>query len=232
MGRGSSKAGGSGGINTNPKVEKQLNSIIKKTANLKNEQYRVIDENGDVVFYKKGKNDRVEMTVGDKRQYLDGSVTIHNHPDGGTFSSADLTDFGYGAKEIVVATPEGTYRLQNTKWGTKEQSNGWYNMREEITKIDNSFSTANLIKESNKIMEKSKVGKEMRSTSEKWVKRRKEGASQSELDKIMNKYNDLEVKYKKELSDVRRKLETKPYHDYYKKNAKKYGFKYIAPNGI
>lgn len=59
MGRGTSKVGG-GSITVNPKVEKTLSQVIKRTANLKKEQYRVINEDGEVVFMKQGKNDRVE----------------------------------------------------------------------------------------------------------------------------------------------------------------------------
>ena len=226
--RGGQRRGGE----SNPAVEKTLNSIIKRTANLKKEQYRVIDDDGNVVFHKQGFNDRVEMTVGDKRQYLDGATTIHNHPNetlGGTFSSNDLTDFGYGAKEIVVATPEGTYRLKNMKWGTKDQSSGWYEMREKLRAMDNAVSSADHIRKVNDIMSKSKVGKDLKATSDKWVKRKAEGASQSELQGYMDKYTKLEAEYRNQRKAVSRKLEVQDYHEFYKKNAKKYGFKYTYP---
>ena len=230
-----SVVGGGGGISapkTSPAVEKQINKIAKQTANLKKEQYRVINEDGEVVFKKQGKNDRVEMTVGEKRQYLDGATSIHNHPNdsfGGTFSENDLTDFGYGAKEIVVAAPEGTYRLKNARWGTKEQSKGWYDMREEYRKMSEGLSTGQLIRDTNEAMKKTKISKEMNKISEKWTKRRSEGASESELKKLSEQYFKLESEYKKQKQAIQRQLEIKPYHDFLKANAKKYGFVYEYP---
>ena len=230
MGAGSS--GASGGGNTNPLVEKTLNKEIKRTTNLKKEQYSIIDENGNIVFHKQGKNDRVEMTVGEKREYLDGAVTLHNHPDGGTFSSNDLRDFGYGAKEIVIATPEGTYRLVNTKWGTKEQSSGWYDLQQGHIKISETQSSAGDLVKIKSALEKTKVSRDMKKISEKWVKRRSEGASESELKGYLDKYNKLDQQWKETRKAIARKIEVEPYHKYLKENAKKYGFKYIYPKGV
>lgn len=233
MGRGTSKVGGGSTI-VNPKVEKTLSQIIKRTANLKKEQYRVINEDGEVVFMKQGKNDRVEMTVGEKRQYLDGATTTHNHPQvenglGGTFSPNDITDFGYGAKEIVVSSNEGTYRLKNLNFGKPNQTATWIQMRDEMQAVMDKHSTTNNIKRANEMMKSSKVGKEMTSISTQWVKRKNEGASQKELDKLGDKYNKLAMQYKPERSKILRRLEVEPMNDYLRKNAKKYGFAYTYP---
>ena len=69
----------------------------------------------------------------------------------------------------------------------------------------------------------------MNKISEKWTKRRSEGASESELKKLSEQYFKLESEYKKTKQSVQRKLELKPYHDFLKSNAKKYGFIYEYP---
>lgn len=221
---------------TTAEQEKTLKKIVKQTANLKKEQYRVIDENGNVVFKKQGKNDSVAMTVGEKRQYLDGAVTTHNHPEvneglGGPPSSNDLTDFGYGAREIVIASPEGVYRLRNLNYGTPEQKAGWINLRNEIEKIQDRQSSIADIRKSNEMMEKTQIAKEMHKISDQWLAKRNAGASEEELRKYSSKYMELEKTYKTQLHQLRRKLELQPYHDAYKKYARKYGFEYVYPKG-
>ena len=221
---------------TSQAQEKTLRKLIKQTANLKKEQYRIVDDDGNVIFKKQGKNDHVSMTVGEHRQYGDGTVSIHNHPQddgalGGPFSENDLTDFGYGAKAIVVSAPEGEYRLTNLRFGKKDQTAGWIPLQNEIKKVDANHSTAKVLKESNRIMAESAINKELKATSDRWVKRREAGASKEELDAISAHYDELSKKYKAELHRVRRKLEIQPYHEVYKKYAKKYGFQYIYPKG-
>ena len=243
MGRGSSKAGSTGGGGSSwsqtPEVEKTLKGIIRQTANLKNEQYRVIDDSGDVVFTRKGSQGEVIMTVGEKRQYLDGATTIHNHPEregngmGGTFSSADIGDFGYGAKEIVIATPEGTYRLKNTKWGTPQAKDGWVGLREGMYKLDKKAQDQSFLEKRNNAAKKlTKERKAMEKVADEWVKRRNAGASESELKALGDKWDSLNKDYQKKLKREQRKDETKPYHDYLKKYAKKYGFEYSYPKGV
>ena len=235
MGRGASKASAAGG-GTNPAVEKTLNQIIKRTQNLKKEQYRIVNEDGEVVLTKQGEKDNVKMTVGEHRQYTEGATTIHNHPQideglGGPPSPSDIKDFGYGAREIVIASNEGTYRLKNTKYGTPQERDGWRPLQEALQKIADDQSSVAIIRKSNDIMANSKTGKEMHKISETWVKRKSEGASQAELDKYMSKFDSLQKQYKTELGQLRRKMELEPYHEFYKKNAKKYGFSYTYPKG-
>lgn len=66
----------------------------------------------------------------------------------------------------------------------------------------------------------------MQRTSERWAKARQEGKPQATLDRLMGQFNRQQEKYKSMLKDAERKVETQPYHDFYRKNASKYGFKY------
>lgn len=230
--RGASSGSGSK-VARRPAVEKTVNQIIKRTANLKNEQYRIIDEDGNVILEKKGDKHSVGASVGEKRNamWMDDKekTTIHNHPNGGTFSSSDFDDFGFGAKEVIAATPEGTYSLVNKNFGKKNAKEGWTKLRDATRKIDevesNKSSLVNL-KKAQDTVRNSRVGRELRATTDKWVKRRNEGASSAELQKLVDKSNKLQEQYSKAVQKEKRRLETQPYHDFYKKNAKKYGFEY------
>lgn len=229
-GRGASSSGG-GNSGANPAVEKTLNKLVKQTANLKKEQYRIIDENGNVLIKKQGDQDKVVLSVGEKRDMLDGATSLHNHPDGGTFSSADLSDFGYGAREMVVAAPEGTYRLKNMNWGTKEQSSGWLPLREGFDRIADKQSATADMKKARENIAKTKEGKRLTKIGEEWVQKRNAGASQSVLDGLANEYDTLLKKVQTMTKKEQRRLEVEPYHKYFKENAKRYGFKYtFTPN--
>ncbi len=206
---------------------KALGKIIKRTANLKKEQYRIVDVNGNIVAQAQGDKDSVRMTVGEKREHLEGATSIHNHPDGGTFSSADLSDFGYGAREMVVAAPEGTYRLINTKYGTKEQTSGWLPLREGFDKIADGQSSLADRRKAQDIVSKTKEGKRAKAIGAEWVAKKNAGASRAELDKLANEYDSLAKVLKKMTDTEARKIEVEPYHNYFKQNASKHGFKYV-----
>ena len=228
-GRGASSSNGNGG--SNPAVEKTLKKLIKQTANLKKEQYRIIDEDGNVLIKKQGDQDKVVLSVGEKREMLDGATSLHNHPDGGTFSSADLSDFGYGAREMVVAAPEGTYRLKNMNYGTPEQSSGWLPLREGFDRISDKQSSLADMKKARENVAKTKEGKRLSKIGEEWVQKRNAGASQSVLDGLTKEYDTLLKKVQAMTKKEQRRLEVEPYDKYFKQNAKKYGFKYtFIPN--
>lgn len=202
---------------------KEINRIANRTRNLKKEQYRIVNDNGEVVLTKQGEQHQVALTVGEKREFLQDAVSIHNHPNGGTFSPDDLSDFGYGARQIVAASPEGTYRL--TRQGTHYN---WRDMRnamdaEGVTR-ERSFSE--LRKEAQQQPKIKRQMDRMSKISNDWVKARAEGKPQEYLDKLTAKYNTLSEKYKSDLKAEERRLETQPFHDFYKKNAKKYGYTY------
>ena len=228
MGGRGSNFGGSGGAGVTAAQNKTVDRLVKRTRDLKNEQYRIVNENGEVVLERKGTRGEVGGTVGEKRQYMPGGVGIHNHPDGGTFSDADLKDFGFGARQIVVASPEGTYKLTNTKYGTKDQASGWYDMQKamDAAGVTRERSFTELRKEAQSQPAVARQMKAISKTSDQWVKAREAGKPQATLDRLTAQYNRQQAKYKTLLDAATRNAETQPYHDFYRKNASKYGFKY------
>lgn len=232
-GRGASSGGG-GLLGRTTAQDKTLKNLVKRTANLKNEQYRIIDADGNVVLEKKGDRHSVAATVGEKRENLSGNVSLHNHPDGGTFSADDLSDFGYGAKEIVVASPEGTYRLINKKYGTKDAYNGWHDMRSKMQESIPEQSITSIIKQAQENKKNTKTVKSMNAITKKWENIRKtkgNDAAKKYLDSTKDRWDSLSKKHKEELAKERRRLEVQPFHDFYRQNANKYGFDYKFEKG-
>ena len=128
---------------------KTLKSIESRTRNLKKEQFRVVDREGNVIMEKKGDENSVAFTIGEARDNFPGNITIHNHPDGGTFSTADLSGIGHGATEIRAAAPEGTYILRNTRYGQKYDgatTKTWYHMREDLESAAMEFKSGIALK--------------------------------------------------------------------------------------
>lgn len=215
---------------TNQKYERTLNKIVKQTANLKKEQYRIIDAEGNVVFTKQGEKHAVATTVGEKREFVTkGSVTIHNHPAGGTFSSEDFEDFGFGAREVVVAAPEGVYRLLNKNYGTKKQYDGWIGLREGARKIadqEENRSSLYYRDKAGEMLKNSTQRKAMERLTNQYIKEKNAGASKEKLDSIYRKYEKASAEYTERRKKLERELEVAPYHEYYKKHAKDFGFAY------
>lgn len=212
--------------------DKSIKRLAKRTANLKKEQYRIIDENGDVLIEKRGNAHEVATTVGEKRDFLKDNISLHNHPDGGTFSSADLSDFGYGAKEMVVASPEGTYRLINKNVGKPNQYEGWYDMRSAVEQqLDGKGqSFLDLRSQARENLKNSAPVKTQNQITQRYTKildsKGKEEANKY-YQSVKDKYEKASKDYQTALQSEMRKLEVKPYHDFYTANASKYGFKYI-----
>ena len=209
-----------GGGTVTPSQGKTVNKIARQTRNLKNEQYRIINESGEVVSVGKGDKHSVGATYGEKREKMPGAVSIHNHPQGGTFSDADFKDFGFGARAVYAAAPEGTYSLVNKKFGTKNAKSGWYDMQEAYKKAAESTPRyKKLSAQANKI-------------SEQWVKAKNAGKPKSVLDGLYSKYNAVSEKASKVFKEEIRKAEVAPAHNWLKKNASKYGFGYsFKPSG-
>ena len=208
---------------------KTISGIIRKTANLKKEQYRIVDGDGNVVLEGKGDRHEVKSTVGQKREHLPGNVSIHNHPDGGTFSADDLSDFGYGAREIVVASPEGEYSLVNAKYETKERYEGWHAMREAYEKAcPNNLSGYEILQKARKNLENCEELQQMNAISHEFVQRKDRGESLDSLRDWLatTDYNALEAKYKEKLKKEQRRIEVEPHDRFMKENAEKYGFIY------
>ena len=208
--------------------DKTINKLARQTRDLKSEQLRIVNEAGEVVYTAKGGAHEVASTVGVKRQFDDGAVVIHNHPAGGTFSQADLRDFGYGARQIVVATPEGTYYLTNLKYGTPEAKSGWLNMFDKMdeTGITNERSFLDIRKEAQQAPHIVKLSDQMKDISNQWVQARNAGATPESQQKLLDTYGRLEAQYHTAIQKEQRRVETQPTDDFYKKNARKYGFEY------
>ena len=217
---------GGGGVTS--AQNKAVDQIAKRTRDLKNEQLRIINEDGEVVLEKRGTGHEVATTVGEKRQYGEGSVIIHNHPNGGTFSDADLNSFGYGARQIVVAAPEGTYKLTNTKYGQRDAKSGWYDMRNDmdLSGVTRERSFTELTRQARETPAVKRAGTALSKASSAYLDAQKAGKPQSTLDRLMDDFTKKEKAHKEAFAKARRDVEVKPYHDYYRKNAHKYGFKY------
>ena len=229
-GRGAISSNG-GLYNRTPAQDRTLKRIAKRTANLKKEQMRIVDADGNVVLEKQGLAHEVAATVGEKRQYLNGNISIHNHPNGGTFSEADLRDFGYGAKEIVAAAPEGTYRLIRTTKTTPD----WVGMQEKLQATVPEVSAIDLRRQAYANTANSKTAKAMQAITKKYTDIRnskgKEAAGEYAIS-TKDRYDSLEKQRQAEARKEERRLETKPYDDFYKANAKQYGFIYkFEPTG-
>lgn len=207
---------------------KVVDRIANRTRNLKNEQYRIINENGDIVLERKGNKNSVAGTVGEKRQFMEGGIGIHNHPDGGTFSYDDLRDFGFGARQIVVASPEGDYKLTNIKYGQFDARSGWRDMQDAMEKAglleeQGFLSLRRIAEKTPRVM---KLSQKVKSISDQWLQARNAGKSEAELQKYVNEFNKYNDQYKIALREETRRAEVQPYHDWYRKNARKYGFEY------
>ncbi len=100
----------------------------------------VYDENGDVVFKKKGDSSSVKFTKIEIKQ-MKGKVVTHNHPNDSCFSSADI-DMLRKAKvcELRAAASDGTYVLRYSgTWNNNYNSlakikDRYYEIDEEISK--------------------------------------------------------------------------------------------------
>ena len=213
--------------------DKAIRKIAKQTRNLKKEQYRIVDDNGDIVLAKRGTQHEVAATVGEKRDYLKGNISIHNHPEGGTFSADDISEFGYGAREIVAASPEGTYRLINAKYGTKQAYDGWVKLRDGAQAIPERSAIA-LRRQAQENTANSASARQLRDIEARFNDiRTRDGreAAQRYYDSVKEKYDEATSRHREEINAEVRRLETQPFHDYYKKNAAKYGFVYRFEKG-
>lgn len=204
--------------------EKTLKGIESRTRNLKKEQLRVVDRDGNVVMQKQGDAHSVSYSVGEARDNFPGNVTIHNHPDGGTFSSADFSDFGYGATEIRAAAPEGTYMLRNLNYKTKWVDGGktWLDMREDLDVASEGFKSHRSLKKP--IMEE--YEKQVKPIADKWAKRKDEGASQEELSSLAKEYTTKWDALKPQIEAEARAAYVGQYHSWLNSHAGEYGFEY------
>lgn len=204
---------------------KTLKRIESRTRNLKNEQYRVVDRDGNVILEKQGNKNSVSYSVGEARDNIPGNITIHNHPDGGTFSSADLSDIGYGATEIRAASPEGTYILRNARYGGRydaAKDKTWVNMRDDIDVASEGFKTHRQLKSEIR----KPYDEQLKPYTEKWEQRKAAGASWDELNAIAAEYTAKADSFRPQIEAAARKAYVDQYHQWYKSNAGNYGLEY------
>ena len=207
--------------------EKTLKGIERRTRNLKKEQLRVVDRDGNVVMQKQGTKDSVSYKIGEAREHFPGNITIHNHPDGGTFSTADLSDIGHGATEIRAAAPEGTYILRNIRRGTRwvDGQKTWVDMRDDLDAAAFDFKSGYRLKK--EVSESFKAENDtLKDISSRWSKARESGASQEELQKYVDEYTSLANDLRARVEVATRKAYTDQYHNWYKQNAMNYGLEY------
>jgi len=206
---------------------KTLKQIETKTRNLKKEQLRVVDRDGNVIMQKQGDKNSVNYKVGEAREYFPGNITIHNHPDGGTFSSSDLSDIGHGATEIRAAAPEGTYILRNMRFRTRwfDGQKTWVDMRDDIDEAAFNFKSHFSLKKEVRASFKEDQAK-IDKIAKDWSDARNAGASQEELSKYYKEYDAAAAVLKTKVEAATRKAYTDQYHNWYKENAMKYGLQY------
>lgn len=207
---------------------KTLKTIETKTRNLKKEQFRVVDREGNVIFQKQGDGNSVSYKIGEARDNFPGNITVHNHPDGGTFSSSDLSDIGHGATEIRAAAPEGTYILRNTRYGTKWNADAktWFDMRNDLDAASQDFKNDRQLKKQVRENNAERYAKEVQPIVDKWAKRKSEGADWDELNAIAKNHEKASATLNADIKKEVRAAYVNQYHEWYKSNAHKYGLEY------
>lgn len=212
------------GIMPTEAQSKTLKAIERKTRNLKKEQLRVVDRDGNVVMQKQGDKGSVTYKVGEARDHFPGNITIHNHPEGGTFSTPDLSDFGYGATEIRAASPEGTYTLRNMNYKTKWVKDGktWLDMQEDLEAASEGFKSSRKIKSEIR----GTYEEQVKPIVDRWAERKAAGASWDELNAIAKEHEEKWNSLKPQLEADVRAAYVDQYHHWYKANAGNYGFEY------
>lgn len=226
-----SRGQASGGTGANPvtaEQQKAVDKIAKQTRDLKNEQYRVIGEDGQVKLVSKGGKHEVGTTRGEKWDNVPGSVSIHNHPQGGTFSDADFSDFGFGARAIYAAAPEGTYSLVNKKYGTSEAKKGWVAMQEAYrnSPAGQERGFLDLKKAATSTPRYQRAAKAADNAAKRYMQASKSGAPQARLDRLMSAYKAAADRSSSVYKEELRRAEVRPAHDWLRANASKYGFEY------
>ena len=206
---------------------KTLKQIETKTRNLKKEQLRVVDRDGNVVMQKQGDKNSVSYKIGEAREHFPGNITIHNHPDGGTFSPPDLSDIGHGATEIRAAAPEGTYIMRNLRYKERwvRGQKSWVDMKDDIEMASLDFKSHFSLKREVRATFTDDLAK-LNSITEGWSKAREAGASQEELNKFVKDYDAVSAVLKGKVEAATRKAYTDQYHNWYKANAMNYGLEY------
>ena len=200
-----------------------LKGIESRTRNLKKEQFRVVDRDGNVIMQKQGDSGSVSYKIGEARDNFPGNITIHNHPSGGTFSTADLSDIGYGAKEIRAASPEGTYILRNVNPRSKK---GWLDMREDLEKASEGFKTDRQLKKEIREKHEAEFQEKAQPYVKKWEQMKADGADWDSLNAVASQYTKIADEFRDRIQKEVRTAYTGQYHSWYQSNAGTYGLEY------
>lgn len=210
-------------------ANKTLQKIIKRIGNYKNEQHFIVGQDGTILLNTKGGKHMVATTVGQMREHGKGAIDIHNHPAGGTFSAPDLNKFGYGVTEILATGPDGTYCLRNLRVGKPDQYDGWYDMQQAYeAEIPSEVSWFELSRKADENLKDSPLRKRLDEINKRGVKMMNEGVPMEQVRAYMAEvdYDGLLKRIKEEREAEIRRLEVEPAHEFFKKNAARFGFEY------
>lgn len=247
MGRGSSKAGGTGGgiggsglmqtkdLDHSPTLQAALDKEEKRTRDLKREQMTVWDKDDQQVIHRQGGKGSVSYSTREAQEYFYGATMTHNHPHGDdrggmsvTFSTADLEPFRFGLKEMRATGAEGTYVLRNKNWNNTKTDKGFEFWKAyEKFESEQSFISLENVKAAQAKAKKTSIGKQydkaMKKAGDLWNSGKKDEAQKIFNDAMKN----LEPKYKRETKRFLYENCNKVTSGWLKQNAPKYGFEYI-----
>lgn len=210
-----------------------LRKVAKRIKNLKKEQYYIIDKDGNISLKKQGGAQEVSATVGEKRDFLRGNVSIHNHPSGGTFSAQDLRDFGFGATDIFVSSNAGVYSLTKTTTGTPD----WVHLQQEYSKfLDKDVygvSYLDRLRQARENTKDSASSKTISRISNEFERIRNTQGSDTAnryFESMRSEYDSATKAHSAEVQREADRLLTLPAHKWLQQNASRYGFRYRLTN--
>lgn len=136
-----------GGIEGTSLLSLTAAQIFEKSIPSDNKEHvAVINENGEILFTKKGLFDEVVFENEEIQKMRNSEIITHNHPEDKSFSVEDVfLALSLGVKELRVKTPVNTYYFKishkeksDTKYGLKNKNTFFMsvliNLNNEITK--------------------------------------------------------------------------------------------------
>lgn len=123
--------------------------------------------------------------------------------------------------------------MRNARYGRKydaAKEKTWFDMKEDLEKASADFKEYTSIKKETKARYQADYDEKVSSWAKKWAEAKDSGAGQEELQKYIDKYNKAneawQAEYKPKIEQEVRAAYVDQYHDWYKKNAYKYGLEY------
>lgn len=205
------------------------NEAANSIRNKDHEESYILDSDGHMRKYTVGDEGSVIMTVGEKRENAPGAVMMHNHPSGGTFSSADLHDLGYRPTEMWAVTTDGDYVMRSID---QTKTPDWVGLRDALESAEASFKEPYQLR--NEIFEqkyRQSYDSEVNSIADRWIKERESGASKETLDAIYKEWQDAEAAWLKKHPKKEREAEAEraylnQWHEFYQEHAAEHGIEY------